>query len=102
MKALYQVVSRPLTDFQRLIDGVWVIESLPVGSYIYDADVQAPNRNVAGFAYMLERGRIVDVSGQGIEVPNGDYSKVGKVELVNKVQLKADTKAKAESTEVEG
>jgi len=102
MKALYQVVSRPLTDFQRLIDGVWVIESLPVGGYVYDADMQTPNRNVAGFAYMLERGRIVDVSAQGIEVPNGDYSKVGKVELVNKAQPKVDTKAKAESTEGQG
>lgn len=92
MRAIYQVIKKPLTDFHRFTNGVWTIESLPVGSYIYDADVKAPNRNSASFELMLDRGRIVDVSSQQIDVENGDYSKIGTVDLSNKAQQKADTK----------
>ena len=93
MRALNQVVNRPLTDFHRLIDGVWQVACLPIGSYIYDEDIKAPQRNVGGFEIMLERGRIVDVSSQQIDVQSGDYSKIGSVDLSNKAQQKADTKA---------
>lgn len=93
MRAVYQVVDKPLTNFPRLIDGVWVVKSLPVGSYIYDEDVKAPQRNLSSFEIMLNRGRIVDVSKQQIDVQSGDYSKVGSVELSNKAQQKTETKA---------
>lgn len=92
MRAKYQVIERPLTDFHRFVKGVWTIEPLPVGSYIYDTDVNAPNRNLASFDIMLERGRIVDVSKLKIDVKDGDYSKIGTVDLSNKAQQKADTK----------
>lgn len=100
MRAVYQVVDKPLTNFPRLIDGVWVVASLPVGSYIYDEDVKAPQRNLSSFEIMLDRGRIVDVSKQQIDVQSGDYSKVGSVELTNKAQKKADTKAVSAVKEV--
>lgn len=99
MRAIYQVIEKPLTNFHRFINGVWTVESLPVGSYIYDADVKAPNRNSASFDLMLDRGRIIDVSSQQIDVENGDFSKIGKVEA-NKAQKKADTKAMGSSGEV--
>lgn len=93
MRAKYQVIERPLPDFHRFVKGVWTIESLPVGAYIYDTDVKAPNRNLASFDLMLDRGRIVDVSKMEIDVEDGDYSKIGTVDLSNKAQKKADTKA---------
>lgn len=99
MRAKYQVIERPLTDFHRFVDGVWKIEPLPVGSYIYDTDIKAPNRNPASFDIMLERGRIVDVSELKIDVEDGDYSKIGNVDLSNKAQKKADTKAVGSSKE---
>lgn len=109
MKAVYQVVNKPLTDFHRLIDGVWRVASLPIGSYIYDEDINAPQRNVGGFELMLERGRIVDVSSQQIVVQSGDYSKIGNVfesekdmvDISNKKMQSANKKGGGKKDDVE-
>lgn len=109
MKAVYQVVNKPLTDFHRLIDGVWRVASLPIGSYIYDEDINAPQRNVGGFELMLERGRIVDVSSKQIVVQSGDYSKIGNVfesekdmvDISNKKMQSANKKGGKKKDDVE-